>query len=499
MAKFPLLFLAALAFAMIFQGSRGIWEPDEGRYTDISVQMLRTGEFLQPAYNDEFGHFAKPPLAYWAIAGGIRLLGWNEWGVRLANALAFAGTVLVVFALAGTITPARPWLPPLVYASSLLPFAAANVVTTDTLLAFWEALAVLGFVEWWKSIEVRPRISGVLLMWFGFAMAFLTKGPPGLLPLLAIVSFAAIVNGKRAVAGLFPVAGIAIFAVFGLGWYVAVASTHPGLAAYFLSDEVVKRIATGAHHRNAQWYGAFAVYVPTLILGTLPWTHALFRGAWTLPRKVLSRPWWREKAARDPWGAFLALWLLLPLAVFFVSRSRLSLYILPLFPALALMTARRLPERAPRRTDFVLVALWMTVLVALKGGASLYPYKRDSRPLAREIAAHALPAPYEVVFIETTPFWGVSLYLKCEVEHVRLAPSSSPMDYDDGEDLLKECAGEWPRMFLVTGRRNCPDVESLLGSSGYPVRRVGETDEYAFLAPVSCLRERKDAAAAPGF
>ena len=126
-----LVVLGILAYALAFQGSRSLWEPDEGRYTNIAVQMLRSGDFIVPAFNDDVRHFAKPPLTYWSVAGGIALLGWNEWGARLSNALAFAATILALFGLARTITPERPWLPPLIYATSLFPFVAANVITVE--------------------------------------------------------------------------------------------------------------------------------------------------------------------------------------------------------------------------------------------------------------------------------------------------------------------------------------------------------------------------------
>ena len=125
------LVAAVAAYSLAFQGSRGLWERDEGRYTNVALRMLDKKDFIVPTLSDEKPHFTKPPLTYWVIAAGVTLLGRNEWGARLGNALAFAGTILVVFAMARRITPQRPWLPPLVYATSIFPFAAANIVTTD--------------------------------------------------------------------------------------------------------------------------------------------------------------------------------------------------------------------------------------------------------------------------------------------------------------------------------------------------------------------------------
>ena len=101
--------LVLLAFA--FQGTRGIWEPDEGRYTAAGLNMLETGDWLVPTIDREHAHLTKPPVTYWAIATGIGLLGRNEWGARLPGALAFVGTGLLVFGLGRRFSAAKPWLP----------------------------------------------------------------------------------------------------------------------------------------------------------------------------------------------------------------------------------------------------------------------------------------------------------------------------------------------------------------------------------------------------
>ena len=153
-----------------------------------------------PLFDDEVVHFAKPPFTYWVIAGGITLFGHNEWGVRLENVLAFLATVVVVYWMGRTFTPSRPWLPALIYATFPVPFGAANIMTTDTLLTLWEGIAVLGFVRWWESEDRSYK--QVFLMWGGFGMAFLTKGPPGLLPLVSILVFVLLADGWRSASRL---------------------------------------------------------------------------------------------------------------------------------------------------------------------------------------------------------------------------------------------------------------------------------------------------------
>ncbi|MBZ0090134.1 MAG: hypothetical protein K8H90_07130, partial [Thermoanaerobaculia bacterium] len=79
--------LALFAFALAFQGSRGIWDPDEGRYTAVALNMLRSGDWFTPTLSHGVPHFSKPPLTYWALASSIGLFGRNEWAARLPNAL----------------------------------------------------------------------------------------------------------------------------------------------------------------------------------------------------------------------------------------------------------------------------------------------------------------------------------------------------------------------------------------------------------------------------
>lgn len=481
-AQLTLAACAILLYALAFQGSRSLWEPDEGRYTDVAVQMLRTGDYLAPALNDDVPHFTKPPLTYWAIAGGISWLGWNEWGVRLANALAFAATIFVVFLLARRIVPDRPWLPPLIYSSFLMPFVAANVVTTDTLLTLWEAVAVLGFAEWWARRDGAGALGALLLLWGGFGLGFLTKGPPALLPLLAILVFVGLALGWRALPRVTPLAGVATFLIVGLAWYLAVATTHPGLLHYFVSEEVVHRLTSSSFNRNAEWYGGFRIYLPVLIGGTLPWTFAWLRAARSLPRTLLARAWWSGKLEQDPWPAFLALWVLLPLTVFWISRSRLPLYILPLFVPLALGTARLTgPFHGPqRRARAGLLAGWFLMLLALKWAGGQIPSDRESRSLALAILTHAGNAPTEVVFVDARPLWGLSLYLQCEVE--RVTASMTATDEDTLAEELEEA--EPGTVFLVRKEQSSP-IQAALDPLGYSARELVTSRSWILMAPLS--------------
>ena len=181
-----IVFLALFA-AFSFQGSRGLYETTEGRYAECSREMMERGSYLEPTL-DYQPHFTKPPLTYWAIAGGMRLLGPNEWGVRLYNAAAFFLTVLAIAWIGTTLWGKTTGIAAgLIYASSPFPVFGAYAVTTDTLLTLWGISAVLCCIKASRGQSSLKRKTWIVAMWVFFGLGFLTKGPPALILLLPIL------------------------------------------------------------------------------------------------------------------------------------------------------------------------------------------------------------------------------------------------------------------------------------------------------------------------
>src|SRR3954468_9153218 len=77
---------------------RGLFQPDEGRYAEISREMLVSGDWITPRLNG-LKYFEKPPLQYWTTAAAFALFGADEWTARLWPALTgFLGIVFTAFA-----------------------------------------------------------------------------------------------------------------------------------------------------------------------------------------------------------------------------------------------------------------------------------------------------------------------------------------------------------------------------------------------------------------
>ena len=439
-----LTLLLAMLLALSFQGVRGLWGPDEGRYSNIALQMVESGDWVTPRRHPEHTHFAKPPMAYWAIAASVSVFGENEFALRLPNGLSLLATVGLLILLGRRLVPAAPWLPGLIFATSFVPFAAANLINTDYLLTVFETLAVYGFVRLWQASDAREARRGRLWLWFGLALAFMTKGPPGLLPLLPMLLFTRTLPAPRP--ALLEVRALILFLIVALPWYLAVMVANPGLLDYFIGYEVVGRVFTDVHDRNSGWFGAIEAYLPVLLLGMLPWSPILlprFRALWRQRRAL--RGWWQARAIEDRW---LLIWFTLPLLVFVFARSRLPLYILPLLVPAALLIARRWRVQDPLQLRRIVLtaAISAVALLGLKLGVPLLlPHAKDTRELAAALRQQ-WPDPGEIVFIEESPLYGLRFYLGVPVERVTLLQRNDPA-FDS--TMAEELAENESRVFIA--------------------------------------------------
>lgn len=449
-----LVFLGiALAFSLAFQGSRPLWEPDEGRYAEAAREMLVSGDWLTPQL-DFRPHLTKPPLTYWMAAAGLRLFGKSEWGARFFHGIAFALAALLVGLLGEAMGTRREgMLAGLVFLTSLLPFSAGNLLTPDMPLTLLEILGVWGF---WRALTAQPPggVTGPLLMWGGFGAAFLCKGPPGLLPLLAIVAFLSL-RRRLPWRSCFPIWGVAVFLGLGFGWFLVVAAKDPGLIRYFLAYELLDRVFTTVHARTLPWYA----YELILLAGMLPWSLFLpsLLGEWAgrAGERAGEGRWRRPRRAVAAWSnrrVFLLLWLLAPLLLLTLARSRSYLYVLPLAAPLSLGIAMGLTRGRswweapasvwPRRGVCAALAVWLVALLGVKGvSAHLLLPSRDARVLAEVLGPYVSGQPTEVVLLGMEGRHGLAFYLEQDIEYVELGPEKTNTFM---EDTLREELNELP-------------------------------------------------------
>lgn len=447
-SRLRFLWIAALlVIALAFQGTRGIWEPDEGRYSIVASEMIRTGDWIHPQLHHESPHWTKPPLYYWAVASSLLVLGKNEFATRLPGALSFAATVLLVAFLGRLFVRRDAKLPAIFYAIAPLPFVACNLINTDTLLTLWETLAVACYA-WAHWGEPRRRTLAIMGMWAAFGLAFLTKGPPGLLPLAAILAFRWLAPSSVERPPLRVLPGIVLLFAIGFSWYVVVVLEQSRLGRYFLWNELVLRVFSDRHRRHSEWYKPLTIYGPVLLAGSLPWVPALI-GALRRNLGDLRPSRLRSAIARDPQRWFLIFWIAVPMLVFALARSRLYLYPLPLLVPMSLLAARHLEERGFQwtRRKVALIAAWTVILLAFRGTLGILPVGVDSRNLAAQIE-RAHPGPLrEIVFVDSSPYRGLWLYLDVEVEEIDLVSRRQDKNPQDLCDELSEA--EETRLWVV--------------------------------------------------
>lgn len=461
-----------LLLAMGFLGSRGIWDPDEGRYTNVALNMLDSGDWITPRRNQDTGHWTKPPLSYWTIAASAAVFGQNTWAARLPMALSYLLCVWLAWRCARRLQPGTEATAAIVYATMLLPFGAAQFVSTDFPLAALQTLAVYAFVES-RFGPGRHAQRWLWLMWAAYAGAFLAKGPPALLPLLATTALQWLAPAPRPRRWLQALSGPALFLGLVLPWFIAVTLRQPGLLQYFLGAEVVDRIASDRFNRNSQWYGWLQIYGPTLVVGTLPWTPALWRWLRTLPAALRG---WRNRQQRDAEAPLLllTLWLLIPLLVFCFARSRLPLYLLPLFVPLALLVARQRHAEGLALPAWPRLALWVVLLLGLRLAAALWPTHKNAALWADEIRTRTSGPVREVVFVEDMARYGLRLHLDAQIRKVSLAPMPdalfNPM-YDG--DLAAELRERGLDEVFVVKQALWPQLQARIAALGYRATALG--------------------------
>lgn len=464
--------LLAAALALLWLGLRGIWDPDEGRYTNVAMHMLDSGDWLNPRRSDEVGHWTKPPLTYWAIASSVAVFGPNAFAGRLPAALAYLFCVWLAWRSAKRLAPGAEAPAALAYATMLLTFGASQLITTDYLLSAFTGLAMWAFIEARFGGHARPN-RWIALMWAAFALGFLTKGPPALLGLLVIISFDLLMPKAKS-HRLLDLAGIALFVLLAAPWYIAVIHGNPGLFKYFIGDEVVNRVTTNEFGRHGEWYGWAQIFGPTLLVGTLPWTATLWRWVRGLPASVKR---WRDAKVRADEGRGLlpALWLLLPLLVFCLARSRLPLYLLPLFLPIALLIAQQRQREGKGLPDWRWIALWAALLLGLKLASAYWPTHKNAEEWAHEIRARVAGPIGEVVFIEDMARYGLHIELGVEVEKVSLDPQPDAPHFnpDNDHELARELAEHESDIIWITKQENFPRIRARIEAQGYRVLPQG--------------------------
>lgn len=318
----PAWFLLAVILLSFKLGGHALVEPDEGRNAVVAQEMAASGEFLFPRL-DGLPYLDKPFLYFALGALSIRAFGSTEFAVRLPSLLFAWGTIALTAWFSSLLFGRRTaWVAGLACATSLHMILLARIVIFDSVLSFFVVAALIAL---YQAIE-EERAHWTLLGWVAMALGVFTKGPVALLlPLMVAVPYA---FWRRRPRALFCLAGWPAFVLLITPWLIVSERGVPGFLRYALVTETWQRMTTDAMARNKPaWY-----LLAVLFLGTFPWI---------LLAAASLRRWLREVKTEPNRGplVYLLLWMFLPLVFFSLSHSKQIPYVLPLVPAIALLTA----------------------------------------------------------------------------------------------------------------------------------------------------------------
>lgn len=365
------LLLAAFVAAT---GARVLNVPDEGRYTEVAREMVRSGDWVTPRL-DGVPFLDKPPLFYWLEAAPLAAFGTGPAAARLATALlGFAGCALVYAAGARIYGRRAGLLGAVVLAANPYYFFASQYVNHDLAVSTWITAAILAFAVGDRR-EGRARLRWLLAGYAAMGLAVMTKGLIGLvLPLGAVGIFVAAARRWREVPRYALPAGLALVAAIAVPWHVIAQQRNPDLLHYLFVVQHFQRY-TGSGFNNPT---GPAFYVLVIAAGLLPWTPLL--------PAALARGWraFRADRAAGRTDLLLLAWAALVVVFFSVPRSKIAGYVLPALPPLALLVGRELDvvlaglARAPRALR---VASGFMAVLGLAVGAAPFVVTRLPEPL----------------------------------------------------------------------------------------------------------------------
>jgi 4-amino-4-deoxy-L-arabinose transferase-like glycosyltransferase len=212
------------------------------------------------------------------------------------------------------------------------------------------------------GVSDTERRNAMLVCWAGMALATMSKGLIGfVLPGAVLVIYTLLTRNWALWARLHMGKGLILFFAITAPWFILIALKNPEHPHFFFIHEHFQRFTSGVHNRGGAWYYFF----PFLLLGIVPWLGVLLQGLWT--------------GVKEQSQGFQPRKLLLVWAVFFffffsISGSKLPGYILPIFPALALLIAFYVDQcqaRALKIAAILFALLGLTGLLFVNKAAGL--------------------------------------------------------------------------------------------------------------------------------
>ncbi len=349
---------------------------DEARFAQASKQMVESGDYVDIRFQDEV-RYKKPVGIYWlqaAVVRSARALGFGRaletiWLYRVPSLIGAIGAVLLTYWTALAFVSRRAAvLAAMMMASCVLLGLERLFAKTDALLLM-TVVAAMGAMG--RAYLSRPTQDGAAhavgppdatrdwttaaVFWTALAAGVLLKGP--LIMMVVGLAAAALIVADRSARWLIvlkPAAGVAWFALLVLPWFLAIIG-RAGETFFVESvgQDLVSKVFTGQESHGAPPGAYFVLFWITF------WPGA------TLAALATPAVW---AARREPRTKFLLAWLVPSWIVFELVVTKLPHYVLPLYPAIAILIAGAIDARTlSRRPILVWGTIWWFVVTMVSG------------------------------------------------------------------------------------------------------------------------------------
>src|SRR5262245_41142393 len=346
---------------------------DESRFAQATKQMIETGEYVDIRFQDEI-RYKKPVGIYWLQAGAVkagRALGIPQalttvWLYRIPSLIgALAAVLLTYWAALAFVTRRGAVLAGLMMASCLLLSVEGRLAKTDamllaTIVAAMGAMVRLYLPEQRRHLEARGSWTLPAIFWSALAAGVLLKGPVIVMFVgLAIMTLAIVDRSARWLLGLRPLVGLVWFALLVLPWFLAIIhKSGDSFLAESVGRDLFSKIFSGQESHGAP-----------------PGLYALLYWVTFFPGSMLTFPaapaiW---AARREPGAKFLLAWVIPSWIVLEIVVTKLPHYVLPAYPAIAILLAGIVDaQMLSRKRWLVNATIWWFLLPLLGGIAGLF-------------------------------------------------------------------------------------------------------------------------------
>ncbi len=322
----------ALALAIYLPGSSAPFSNTaESQEALVAWEMVDGGDWILPRVNGELIP-SKPPFYHWLVTSFSAFTGEvDEFSARLPSIVAASATVALVCAVgASWWRPLAGVIAGVVLATSPEWAKWATTARTDATFTFLLTAALLLGERWLRTADPRA----LLALAVATGGATLAKGFAGAALVVLVLLLESWRRGTWRLLRPVPVlAAAALFVAIGGSWYAA-ALLREG-SEFFHKQIVLENVLRflpneegGPSRQHARLF-----YVPRIFVGMLPWSfalpHALRRG-------------YRERRVAGAFSGYLVTWVAVVFLVCTAASGKRANYVLPLYPAAALLIGRQL-------------------------------------------------------------------------------------------------------------------------------------------------------------